>query len=153
MKTIADILNEHSFFQGLSPEDLAFIAGCGKNVLFKEGEIIARPGDPANDFYLIREGKVALVLDVPPRKPFSFQTLSENEILGLSWLIPPYQWTVTAHSMAATRAIALDGACLRGKCENDPRLGFKLMKHLVVMLVKREEAARLHLLDIYGEHK
>lgn len=36
MKKIVDILSGHSFFQGLSPEDLEFIAGCGKNVLFEK---------------------------------------------------------------------------------------------------------------------
>jgi CRP/FNR family transcriptional regulator, cyclic AMP receptor protein len=153
MKTIADILNEHSFFQGLSPEDLAFIAGCGKNVAFKEGQVIANPGDPANEFYLIREGHVALSISIPPRKSFLFQTLGPNELVGLSWLIPPYLWTVSAQAVSFTRAIALDGACLRQKCETDPRLGFKLMKHLIQVLVIREDACRLHLLDVYGDHK
>jgi CRP-like cAMP-binding protein len=152
-KTIADILNEHSFFEGLSPEDLSFIAGCGKNVLFKEGEIIAKPGDPANEFYLIREGHVVLSIEIPPRKSFVYQTLGPNEILGLAWLIPPYLWTVSAKAQVITRAIAIDGSCLRKKCENDPGLGYKLMKHLVQVLVRREEATRLHLLDVYGESK
>ena len=66
MKTIADILNEHSFFQDLSPEDLAFIAGCGKNVVFQEGQIIASPGDPANEFYLIRKGQCCSLARNPP---------------------------------------------------------------------------------------
>jgi CRP/FNR family transcriptional regulator, cyclic AMP receptor protein len=153
MKTIADILKEHTFFEGLSPEDLTFIAGCGKNVHFQEGEIIAKPGDPANEFYLIREGNVALSIEAPPRKPFIYQTLGENELVGLAWLIPPYRWTATAKAQSHLRAISIDGACLREKCEKEPSLGFKLMKHLVQVLVKREEASRLHLLDIYGEQK
>lgn len=150
MKKKSEIISEHSFFQELSSENLAFIAGCAKNVLFKEGQVIAKPGDPANDFYLIREGRIAISLEIPPRRPFIFQTLSENDILGLAWLIPPYRWTVSAHAVQTTRVIALDGSCLRKKCEEDPDLGFKLMKHLVQILVKREEAARLHLLDVYG---
>lgn len=153
MKRIVDILNEHSFFQGLSHEDLEFIAGCGKNVLFDEKTEIAKPGDAADHFYLIREGQAALILEIPPHKPFIFQTLGVNEILGLSWLIPPYRWTVSVQAVQYVRAIAIDGACLREKCEKDPSLGFKLMKHLVQVLVSREEAARLHLLDVYGAKK
>lgn len=153
MKTIADLLKEYSFFEGLIQEELTFIAGCGKNVVFKEGEAIAHPGDPANVFYLIREGQVALSMDAPPRKPFLFQTLGSNELVGLSWLIPPYLWTVSAQAISLTRVVALDGACLRKKCEEDTQMGFKLMKHLVQLLVKQEDAFRLHLLDVYGEHK
>lgn len=150
MKKIADILADHAFFQGLTNEHLAFIAGCGKNVVFEEQALIAKPGDAANEFYLIRHGQAALILGMPPHPPFIYQTLGENDILGLSWLIPPYRWTVTVQAITTIRAIAIDGACLREKCEKDPSLGFILMKHLVQVLVSREEAARLHLLDIYG---
>lgn len=150
MKKIVDILSKHSFFQGLSSEDLAFIAGCGKNVIFEEKRVIAKPGDAADEFYLINHGRVAMILEIPPHKPFIFQTLGENEILGLSWLIPPYRWTVSAKVIQPIRAIAINGACLREKCEKDAALGFKLMKHLVQVLVAREDAARLHLLDVYG---
>lgn len=150
MKKIVDILGDHSFFQELSKEHMAYIAGCGKNVVFEENKIIAKPGDAADEFYLIRHGQAALFLDIPPHQPFIYQTLCENEILGLNWLIPPYRWTVTARAIKTLKAIAINGACLRKKCEEDPTLGFKLMKHLVQMLANREEQARLHLLDIYG---
>ena len=153
MKTIADILQEHTFFQGVTKEDLSFIAGCGKNVFFKQGEIIAKPHDSASEFYLIRSGHVALSIEIPPRKAFIYQTLAENEILGLSWLIPPYLWSHSAEAKSDVHAIAIDANCLRNKCENDPELGYKLMKHLVELLVRREEAIRLHLLDIYGDGK
>ncbi len=151
MKKIVDILGEHPFFKGLEHADLDFIAGCAKNVVFHEQQIIARQGDPANEFYLIREGQVAVTIDRPAMQPFIFYTLSANDILGLSWLIPPYQWTVSVQAVHTTRAIAIDGACLRKKCARDTRLGFDLMQRLVQVLVVREEATRMHLLDIYGE--
>lgn len=150
MKTIGEILAEHAFFKELTRQDLEFIGGCGKNVIFQEHEVIANPGDKADWFYLIREGKVAISIETPPRKAFVFHTLGPNEILGLAWLIPPYQWTISAHAVERTHAIAFDGACLRKKCDDDPRLGYQLMKHLVVELVKREDFLRLHLLDVYA---
>ncbi len=151
MRTIADILSKHAFFEDLSPEDLAFIAGCGKNVVFREGDLIAKPGDPANEFYLIREGHVSLILETPTQKPFVFQTVGPDEILGHSWLIEPYIWTISAKAILQTRAVSFDGKCIREKCEKEPRLGFLLMKHLTAILAKREEAAMLHLLDVYGK--
>lgn len=151
MKTIADSLTEHEFFKDLSQDDLTFIAGCGKRVAFHEGDVIAKPGEPADLFYLITHGQVSLLIDHTPRKPFLFQTLGPDEIVGLSWLIPPYRWTVTAIASLLTRAIAFDGACIREKCEKEPRLGFLLMKHLVSILVKRDEGAMLHILDVYGK--
>ncbi len=150
MKSIADLIKEHTFFSGLTPEDLEFIAGCGKNVVFKAGQEVAHRGDPAKEFYLIRSGLVDLAIDVPPTPPVVFQTLGENSIVGLSWLIPPYKWTLTATVKEDVHAIALDGECLRNKCEKEPVFGFRVMKHLVQLLLKREEALRLHLLNVYG---
>lgn len=153
MKKIIDILSEHSFFQGLSSEDLAFIEGCAKNVVFKEGQAIASRGDPADEFYLIRQGQAAITIEIPPHKPFLFQTLGANDILGLSWLIPPYQWTYSCHAMQTTHAIGIHGNCLREKCEKDPRLGFELMKRLVQVLITQEDAARMRILDVYENKK
>ena len=150
MKKIVDIIVEHSFFRGLSPDDLAFIGGCAKNVVFKENQVIAHFGDPANEFFLIRKGRVAVSADHPPRKPFVFYTLCSNEILGLSSFIPPYLWTNSARAVEQTLAFAIDATCLRDKCQQDPRMGFILMKNLVQVLVQREETACLHLLDIYA---
>lgn len=151
MKHIVEILKEHSFFHGLPAEDIAFIAGCAKNIVFKEEQVIARQGEYADQFYLIREGRVAIAMEIPPQRTFIFRTLGPNDILGFSWLVPPYQWTFTAYAKKITHAIAIHGDCLREKCEKDPRLGFELMKRLVHFLVTGEDASRLQLLDIYGE--
>lgn len=150
IKKIADLLSEHPFFSELSPGQLEFIAGCGKNVVFKEKESIAKPGDPADLFYLITHGSAALILEGRQNRPFIIQTLGEQEILGLGWLIPPYRWTIAAQAVDTVRAIAFDGACIRKKCEGDPALGYILMRHLAELLVNRQEATWLHLNDVYG---
>jgi CRP/FNR family cyclic AMP-dependent transcriptional regulator len=151
IKKMIDILSEHAFFRGLSKADLDFISGCAKNAVLKENQLIANRGDPADKFYLIQEGKVAISLDIPGQKTFIFNTLESHDILGWNWLIPPYEWTFSAHAMQTTRAIEINGACLREKCEHDTRLGYELLKRLVSVLVSRVDAAHLHILDVYGD--
>ena len=79
---------------------------------FDAGVYIFKEGQEANEFYLIRDGRVALEIFAPQRKPTIIETLGEGEILGWSWLLPPYQWRFHARSVGQTRAIALDGRCL-----------------------------------------
>ncbi len=74
-----------------------------------------------------------------------------GDILGWSWLFPPYRWSVEARAVQQVRAIKLDGECLRGKCELDPAMGYELMKRFSQIMLQRLEAARLQLLDIYGK--
>jgi CRP-like cAMP-binding protein len=147
--SLESILEAHPFFKGLKPEYTNLIVGCASNVRFEAGEEIHREGEAADKFYIIRQGKVAIEIFVPGRGDVTIETLGEGEILGWSWLFPPYQWYSNARSLELTRAIALDGKCLRSKCENDPALGFELVKRLAQIMMHRLHAVRLQLLDLY----
>lgn len=150
METIDDLLSRHPFFAGLTSEYLALIAGCGRNVHFNAGTYLAREGETADRFFAIRGGSVAIETYVPSRGAVTLQTLGEGEILGWSWLFPPYLWQFDARAMQEVRATAFDGACLRTKCDADPVLGYDLMKRLARLVSSRLEAARRQLLDVYG---
>jgi CRP-like cAMP-binding protein len=151
MQSIAELLEQHPFFKDLRTEDIAFIAGCGQNVVFQADEYIFREGEPAERFYVIRHGRVALETFVPERGPLVTETISEGDVLGWSWLFPPYRWSSDARAVELTRAIALDGLCLRQKCEGDVRLGYALMQRFAEIIMDRLSATRLRLLDIYGD--
>lgn len=150
MKDIEALIREHSVFRGMDTDYITLIAGCGKNVRFNEGVRIFREGDPADQFYLLRRGRVALQINLPGQEPRTLQTLSAGDVLGWSWLFPPYQWYSDAMALEAVGAVALDGACLRGKCDEDPRLGYEMMKRFSRIMLDRLQATRLQLLDVYG---
>jgi len=150
METLERILAEHPFFKGLEEPYLQLLVGCASNVRFNAGEVVFREGEQANQFYLIRQGKVAVETFAPSRGPIIVQTLGEGEVLGWSWLVAPYRWRFDGRAVELTRAIALDGECLRGKCEEDHNLGYELMKRVSHVMEKLVEATRLQLLDVYG---
>lgn len=150
MEGLERIISEHRFFAGLDPRFRDLVCGCAKNVRFDPGQYLFHESEPANEFYLIRQGRVALEVAAPGRGAITFQTLGEGEIVGLSWLIPPYRWTYDAQATELTRAIAIDGKCLRNKCEADHDLGYEMMKRVVPTIVQRLHATRLQILDVYG---
>jgi len=149
--SIGELLATHPFFAGLGADDVALLAGCGRNVQFDAGEKIFREGEPADQFYVIRHGLVAIEIMSPTAGAVVLETLRDGDVLGWSWLFPPYRWTFDARALEATRATELDGACLRGKCEHDPRLGYDLMRRFAGIVLDRLQAARVRLLDLYGD--
>lgn len=151
MKTLGELLAEHPFFKGLDPKHLQIIADCASNVVFQEGEQIFREGEDANNFYVIRHGKVALEVFVPRRGPVNILTVEDGDVVGWSWMFPPYQWHFDARAMELTRAAAFDARCLRDKYDKDPKLGFELMKRFASVMLDRLNISRLQLLDIYGK--
>jgi CRP/FNR family transcriptional regulator, cyclic AMP receptor protein len=150
MKTMADLIREHAFVAGMAEEQLETVAGCAKNVVFEPGAYIIREGQSADEFHLIRDGHVALEIYAPRRGSHVLQTLGSNEILGASWIVPPYRWTCDARAIDRVRAFAFDAKCLRDKCEANPALGYALMKRFVPILVQRMSATRMQAMDLYG---
>jgi len=149
METLEPILAKHPFLKGLEPRHLKILVGCASNVRFNAGHFLFHEGEEANEFYMIREGKVAVQIQGGERGPIIVQTVGEGEVLGWSWLIPPYRWRFDGNALELTRAIALDGKCLRMKSEEDHDLGYELLKRFAGIIVDRLEAARLQLLDVY----
>jgi len=152
-QSLAPIIRKHAFFAGLDDTTIELVTGCAKNVRFEAGTVMARMGEAADQFFLIREGRVAVAFPAPQGGSVTIQTLDEDEVVGWSWLIPPYEWQFDVTAVRPVRALALDGKCLRQKCEQDPKLGYKLMKRFSQAMVKRLQAARLQLLDLYGNSR
>ena len=150
-RQLDELLAEVPLFAGLGAERLELLAGCASNVGFAAGEAISRAGEPADTFYVIRRGTVAIELYAPARGALTVETLEAGEVVGWSWLFPPYRWNFDARALSAVRATAFDGACLRGKCEHDPALGYELMKRFAQVFVERLQWTRLRLLDVYGD--
>jgi CRP-like cAMP-binding protein len=150
VETLEGVLGEHVFFRGLAPEFLGVVVGCASNVRFRPGEVVFREGGEANQFYLIRQGQIAIEVFVPGRGALTIQTLGAGEAMGWSWLFPPYRWNFDARAVKDTLALALDGKCLRQKCEENHDLGYEMMKRFSVIMTARLQATRLQLLDVYG---
>jgi CRP/FNR family transcriptional regulator, cyclic AMP receptor protein len=117
--SLESIIRQHSFFRGLDDRYIQFIVGCARNVRFDEDDVIVHEGDPAERFYFIREGLVSVELAMPSKGPTILQTVGEGDVLGWSWLAPPYRWHFDARALRPTRAVDFDGKCLREKCEED----------------------------------
>ena len=145
-----EILAQVPFFEGMPEDGLALIAGCGRNVHFDAGETIFRQGDAADTFFVIRHGTVAVGNFVPPRGELVIETLEAGDLLGWSWLFPPYRSHFDARALTAVRATQFDGACLRDKCAADPAFGYDLVSRFAQVLIERLQWTRLRLLDIYG---
>lgn len=151
MHGLEKIVAGHRFFTDLDPSFSELVSGCSKNVRFEAGSSLFTEGADAAEFFLIRHGRVGLEIKSPGRAPMRFLTAGEGELVGISWLVPPYRWSYDAKALELVRAISVDAACLRAKCEEDNHLGYELMKRFVPVLAERLHGTRMQLLDLYGK--
>ncbi len=150
VQTLTAILEQHPFAGDLEPKYVRALAGCAQNVQFDAGGYLWRQGDQADVFYLIRTGQVALEILVPHQGPLRVETINGGEVLGWSWLVPPYRWHFDGRAVTAVRALALDGNCLRRKCEEDHGLGYQVLKRFAPVIADRLTATRLKVLELHG---
>jgi len=150
VQTIEQLLAEAKAFNGMSSQHLELIAGCAQNVTFADGEYLMREGDPADSFYVVRLGRVALEIFVPQRGGVTVETVEGGDLVGWSWLTPPYKVHLDARAVGSVHVVAFDAACLRGKADRDPVLGYELMRRFIPVIVERLQATRLRMLDVYG---
>jgi CRP/FNR family cyclic AMP-dependent transcriptional regulator len=150
VQTIEQLLAEAPAFNGMSDEHLALIAGCAQNKVFEDGEYLMREGNPANTFFVIRHGRVAMEIFVPERGGVTIETIDDGDLLGWSWLVPPFREYLDARALGPVHVIAFDAACLRGKADEDRVLGYELMRRFIPVIVERLQATRVRMLDVYG---
>jgi len=153
MQTMEEVLGSHPFFAGLNADAMRLIAGCASNVHFAEGEFLFEEGHEANQFWVIRRGRVAMQMESPGQGAIVTDTMDEGEVVGWSWLVPPYRFFADGRAVTPVSATALDGACLRGKCEADPELGYQLLKRVTSVMYQRLQSTRIRLLDLYGTER
>ena len=149
MRTIEQLLPEHPFFADLSPETVALVAGCARNAHYSAGEYLFHEDDPADAFYLIRSGRVVLQVRTPTNDVLLDAT-QEGDVIGWSWLVPPYRWTFDARATEESSVVAFEATCLREKCRSDAVVGYELLTKVLQVMATRLHSARVRLIDMYG---
>lgn len=151
MNPVEDRIKCHPFFSGMEPEHVAVIVHGAIEKKFREDEVLFRVGTPASQFYLIESGQIALEAHEPGSGIVLVQTLGRGEVLGWSWLFPPFAWHFQARATEPTTAIVLGGGHLLSVAERDPAFGYALMKRVVQVVIQRLQATRAKLLRHQSE--
>ena len=146
-KLIEAIVAEHPFFRELRSRYLKLIAKGAEEASFSPNQILFREGEYASRFYLIQSGQVALESTAGARAPIRIQVVSSGEVLGWSWLFPPYHWHFQARALEPTTAVSLDAPHLLIACEDSPELGYVLMKRISQVLIQRLQSTGQRLLQ------
>lgn len=143
----------HPFLAGMNPTQLALLTDCAMVSKYKPGQVILREGEIANRCYLIESGKVVLESGEGFGDPVVIETIGAGDLLGWSWMFPPYVSNFTARAIEPTDAIFFYGTILREYCERDPSLGYELFKRMAPVMLRRLQAARKKMLSIQAQRE
>jgi len=143
----AAALATHPFLHGMSRPHLAILAKSASDVVFPARHRLFEDGGHAGRCWLIQSGYVALDVHVPGRGRVKIETIGIGELLGWSWLFPPFTWAFGAVTIAPVEAFELDGRAVRASCAADPEFGYDLTRRLAQVIANRLQATRIRLIS------
>jgi CRP/FNR family transcriptional regulator, cyclic AMP receptor protein len=144
------VLAAHPFLYGMSGDQLAVLATTASDVTFPARHRLFEDGGNATRFWLIQSGQVSLDLHIPGEGPVVIETIGMGELLGWSWLFPPYRWAFGAVAASAVEAFEFDAPAVRACCASDPGLGYELNQRVTRVLAKRLQATRIRMIALSG---
>jgi CRP/FNR family transcriptional regulator, cyclic AMP receptor protein len=139
-------LAAHPFLRGMPPGHLETLAEVGSDVMFPAGHRVFEEGGFASKFWLVQSGHVALDVHVPGEGRVIIDAVGMGELLGCSWLFPPYRWAFGAVCTAPVEAFEFDGPAIRERCAADPVFGYELQERLIRVLARRLQSTRSRLI-------
>ncbi len=141
------VLGAQPFLRGMPADQLARLAELCTHVSVPAGQRLFEEGSKADKFWIIDAGQVALDAIVPGRGRLIIERLGRKDVIGLSWMMPPYQWHYGAITTQAMQAYEFNVPAVRAACEADPVLGFELSRRFSAIALHRLQATRIKLLE------
>jgi CRP/FNR family transcriptional regulator, cyclic AMP receptor protein len=131
----------------LPPQQIARLTACAHHVSLPRGHRLFDEGAPADRFWIIDAGQIALDMLVPGVGRLTIETLGRCDVVGLSWLVPPYQWQFGAVCTQPMQAFEFDARAVREACAQDPEFGYAIAMRFMTVASHRLQATRGRLLQ------
>ena len=141
------LIARQPFFQGLNPHHLELLTDSALEMEFPAGQAIFQAGSPANRFYLILAGKVAIESEMKEHGVAAIRALGPGDALGWAWLFPPYYLNFSARTLEPTKTIFFYGTRLREHCQQDHEFGYQLMTRVAEVVVRNLNAMQQRLIE------
>ena len=146
-QSITEYLSTHEFFSEFSDDDLKFLCECSSTREIKKGQILFLQGEHADKFYVVRSGRISIQMPAIMGPTLEIQAVEEDQVLGWSWLISPYQWNFQTKAEEDSELLQFDGVAILARCEEEPKFGYELLKKFAGLMSVRLNAARQKMMD------
>lgn len=147
MMTAQQVLRECEVFSALTNAELEKVASLVLEKEYEAGTTIFQGGDSAEELLVLQEGKVAVQMTLPKTqmqmsRRITVDVVTRNGVVGWSAIVEPYMYTLTAVCLQKVKALSISGNKLRWLLQDDPKIGYGVMKGLIQVVASRLDDTR-----------
>ena len=146
---VDELRDKAELLASLSDEQLGVLTPVVGEVTYPASEFLFREDQTADEFFIVEKGLVSLELITPGIEPMVIVSLGPSELVGISWMFPPYKWKWTARAIKDSQLLVFDAVGVRAQCEEDPELELVVLQMVADQAVKRLHSTRVQLMDLY----
>jgi CRP/FNR family cyclic AMP-dependent transcriptional regulator len=144
----SSLLATHPFLHGLPGPHIRLLTAHARIIRLPDRHRLFEEGGTADKFWLIEAGRVALDTFVPGDGRVIIQHVGRGDVVGLSWLYPPYRWGFGAVTAQPLQAFEFDARAVRAECASDPAFGYEITSRFLQATLHRLQTTRSRLLDV-----
>ena len=119
---------------------------------YEENEIIFKEFEPADNFYMLKRGKVVLELQVSEKAAVSIGAVKPGFSFGWSAILENAIYTTNAVCAETTEVLAINSEALKRLLENNYEMGYRFTQRLLVIMKKRLDIRSEQLLRVIKNH-
>ena len=130
-------LHVGELFNGLGAATLGRLSGLAKKEAHAAGALLYRPGDPADDFFVLDDGRVEFLIGRGERAAPGGFMLRKGEVFGWAALLENTPARIaSARCLEASSVLRIDGRAALRVLESDPAAGFAVMRRLAALIAR-----------------
>ena len=146
IEVTAAALATHPFLHGISEDHLVVLARAASDIIVPARHRFFEDGGHATRFWLIQSGHVTVDVHVPGQGRVPVDTIGMGEMVGWSWMFPPFTWAFGAVAATPVEAFEFDAPVVREYCASDPVLGYEVTQRVAQVLTMRLKSTRNRLI-------
>ena len=133
----ATALDVGELFNGLAAGTIDALTALARRESYGPGEVLYRPGDPADDFFVLDDGRVEFLVGRGDRTAPGGFMLKKGEVFGWAALLDGYPARIaSARCLESSSVLRINGKAALRALEGDPAAGFVVMRRLAALIAR-----------------
>ena len=133
----ATALDVGELFNGLAAGTIDALTALARRESYAPGEVLYRPGDPADDFFVLDDGRVEFLVGRGDRTAPGGFMLKKGEVFGWAALLDGHPARIaSARCLESASLLRINGKAALGVLEGDPAAGFVVMRRLAALIAR-----------------